>query len=120
MKETISVKAMFQGTHCWPEAPQEVAFLRNQHRHLFIVSVKMGVTHSDRQLEFFIVARDLQKAIDVSYPHYSFEGMARDLGHSSCEMIAKEIILQMQEQGYNSTVSATVSEDGENESTVEM
>jgi hypothetical protein len=34
----IQVRTSFVGVHQWKDAPDEVAFLRNLHRHVFKVS----------------------------------------------------------------------------------
>ena len=36
VRRWIRVRTTFEGFHCWPSAPNEVAFLRNVHRHLFL------------------------------------------------------------------------------------
>jgi len=37
----IFVTFSFEGEHCYPDAPDEVSYLRNVHRHLFNVRVEM-------------------------------------------------------------------------------
>ena len=59
----IIVKTIFEDKHCWPAAPEEVAFLRNIHRHLFNVEVSCEVAHDDRELEFFMVKKVLDEII---------------------------------------------------------
>lgn len=50
--------------HCWPAAPEEVRFLRNLHRHLFRFEVKIQQFGDDRDLEYFMVSRKVQKFVD--------------------------------------------------------
>jgi len=104
-KTTITVKADFIGYHCWPEAPDEVFFLRNIHRHKFIVEVEFPVSF-DRQLEFFIVQSKLKIALTIDFGQ-----------NASCEVVASSILHYFLEEGYKPTV-VSVSEDGENKSTV--
>ena len=53
MKRYIVVRLCFEGIHCWPECDiQDVQFLKNPHRHIFYVTVKWEVKHSDRDKEF--------------------------------------------------------------------
>ena len=104
-KTTITVTADFVGYHCWPEAPEEVSFLRNLHRHKFIVGVEFLIS-SDRQLEFFIMQTKLKRILPPP------------LGSSaSCEIMAEYILQYFFDQEY-SPISVSVSEDGENKSTV--
>ena len=46
-----------EGFHCWRDAPGEVAFLRNHHRHLFVIKVYKPVHHDDRDVEFILLGR---------------------------------------------------------------
>lgn len=61
MKTFIFVTTQFEDVHCYPDAPEEVAFLRTPHRHMFHVKATIEVTHLDRELEFIIVKRYLEK-----------------------------------------------------------
>ena len=63
MKISIIVTTRFEGFHCWPAAPDEVAFLRNVHRHVFTVKATIPVDHDDRDQEFFIVRRMIDARI---------------------------------------------------------
>jgi 6-pyruvoyl-tetrahydropterin synthase len=99
----ITVKHQFEGVHCYPDAPNEVAYLRNNHRHMFHVEVEIEVTELDRELEFIMVKNDLQKQF------------VRNLDHKSCEMIATEIQSYLKSKyGSHRKVNVRVLEDGEN------
>ena len=101
----IWVTTQFEGLHCWPEAPDEVAFLRNQHRHIFHVRLEIEVHNDDRDLEFLMVKKWLNGVI---------EKYIADDGRLSCEQIAKEI-LEAGRQAYpNRNMLCEVSEDKEN------
>ena len=39
------------GFHCWPQAPSERAYLRNDHRHLFKFRVELEVEGTEREIE---------------------------------------------------------------------
>lgn len=80
MTTLISVSDQFESMHCWPEAPEEVSFLRNLHRHVFHVNAEIEVKTDDRELEFIIVKRSLKKF----YPPFN-------AGRLSCEQMAKKI-----------------------------
>ena len=109
MTKKIWVTTSFVGWHCWPKAPASVAFLRNNHRHVFHVKATFIVQDSDRELEFFTVKDHLESTIrGVS------NLMDQDSGStSSCESIA-EVILHLLKKGGFSVYSVEVSEDGEN------
>ncbi|NDB86216.1 MAG: hypothetical protein EB127_26495, partial [Alphaproteobacteria bacterium] len=80
----IKVRTEFEGYHRYPIASQidsRIAFLENEHRHMFKVEVKISVSHLDRELEFFLVKWALQDFIKGG-----------DMNHKSCEMIAMDLL----------------------------
>ena len=112
-KTYIIVRTQFEGCHFWKDAPLEVDFLRAPHRHIFHVEVRLPVTHNDRDLEFFMVKRFLQDAIDKLYPSFELKG-------KSCEMMCEDILKAVQDKfGFKKDVSVSVFEDAENGSVVE-
>lgn len=104
----IIVRTQFEGIHCYPAAPEEVAFLRHPHRHMFHVEVEIEVFHDDRELEFIMVKRDLDK----------FLQSIKAVLTASCEMIACKIQSYIKEQypsgSHSRFVNVKVFEDGEN------
>lgn len=104
----ITIKGEYEGFHKYEDAPDEVAFLRHLHRHIFKWRAVIGVTHDNRELEFFMVKRVIETEI------LPFQGT---LG--SCEMQA-EFILQglVNKYGPDRFYLVSVSEDGENEGTI--
>lgn len=102
----IVVRTQFEAMHQWADAPDEVAFLRDLHRHVFHVELKLEVYHADRELEFILVKRALTKWLELQ---------RQPVG--SCEMIAEQV-LDWAERQYgeprNRGACCTVSEDGEN------
>lgn len=105
MKREIEVRFRFEGIHCYPDAPEEVEFLRKKHRHEFHVRVRMDVAHDDRELEFLIVKRKIQNFI---------YGWSFDLGSRSCEVMAREIAEMIITRLHRISVEVEVNEDGEN------
>lgn len=101
----IKVTTQFEGQHCWPDAPEEVIFLRNVHRHMFCVCVRMEVFHNDREIEFIILKHQVEDFIaDADWPL-----------HTSCEMMCESILEFIQSKyGPGRRISVEVSEDGEN------
>jgi hypothetical protein len=104
----IYVTTSFAGHHCWPEAPDEVSFLRTLHRHKFGVVVFASVDHADRQIEFFMFQNRVNTLLGaVLLP------TLRKNPHMSCEMMAELILLSLRKEGFNVTC-VHVNEDGEN------
>ena len=48
----IFVKFALPGIHCYPDAPDDVSYLRSPHRHLFHFKVGVPVNHANREIEF--------------------------------------------------------------------
>lgn len=97
----IVVSTQFEGWHRWPDAPQVVEYLRNRHRHLFKVRVGWTVSHTDRQLEFFIQLNIVNNAIKQLQADPQAETW-------SCETWAGKLLDMLDAS------SVEVSEDGEN------
>lgn len=107
----IRVRTQFEGFHFYPGASSidpRIKFLESEHRHLFKVEAKISVTHTDRELEFFLVKWNIEKFIQ-----------AGNQNHKSCEMIATEIVNFLRaEYGHDRLYEVTVSEDGESDGIV--
>ena len=108
----ITVRTEFEGFHFYPGASQidpRIKFLEHEHRHMFRVTVKISVTHLDRELEFFLVKWALNDFIEGG-----------DMNHKSCEMIATDILENhlIPKYGNNRYYEVVVSEDGESDGTV--
>ena len=97
----------FEGLHFWQNAPEEVGFLRQTHRHIFHVRVEVNVTHDDRDIEFIMMKRHLEQFIP--------EAQAKLLDGCSCEMLG-EFFLDKGKEKWPAVKYgvADVSEDGEN------
>lgn len=103
----ISVKRQWEGFHAYENAPDQVAFLRHNHRHMFKMEAQVEVFHDDRELEFFMVAILLDREI---IPYINLKS---NLG--SCEQQAERVLRGLIEAyGDNRFYSVEVSEDGEN------
>lgn len=101
MRKTIVwVTTQFVAFHRWKEAPDNVRFLRDYHRHIFHVQIGMDVSHSNREIEFF----QFKEKVDI-FLRLTYEMKKLD---ESCEMIASRLL-----ETFNA-VFVEVSEDGEN------
>jgi hypothetical protein len=99
------------GFHRYPDAPEEVSYLRETHRHVFMFKVEIQVFHDDREIEFHMFKNWLTSL---------YEGGDLQVDYKSCEMLAQELIDKIVLK-YNCsmrTVAVTVSEDGECGATV--
>lgn len=110
MQTKIFIQTQFSGVHMWPDAPAEVSYLRNLHRHMFHVTVKVDVFHDDRELEFIMLKHHVEALI---------KGFLEDPDKwpdtTSCEQMAADIAKSLQETyGVTRSYEVTVSEDGEN------
>lgn len=104
----IIVRTQFDGIHQWKDCPfLEVSFLKEPHRHTFIVTAKIQVIHSDRAVEFIKIKRDIDCFISSRY-----KGLIKNLGSRSCEMIAEEIGRYLITALEYKVTSVYVSEDG--------
>lgn len=101
----IWVTFQFAGMHCYPYAPEEVAYLRALHRHMFKFKVGIEVHHDDREIEFHMF---------MNWCKAQYEDNLT-VDHKSCEMLANELMDKIHAT-YNCHirhVSVEVSEDGE-------
>ena len=106
MMAIIRVRFTSPGMHCWPGAPERRAYLRNVHRHLFVVTVETLVEHDEREIEF----HDLLDAARIGFvigDEWSCETMARDLANKLCK-------------DFKRPMTVIVSEDGECEAEVSV
>lgn len=107
---TITVRFRREALHHWPSAPEEVAFLRNPHRHEFHVSVTVRVRHNERELEFFLFRQECERLCTI--PDNLHTCVTK-----SCETFAEELLEGLRKR-YDRSMTVTVSEDGENEATI--
>lgn len=109
----IKVRTQFEGFHHYPDAGMidpRIEFLEHDHRHIFKISVKMTVTHTDREKEFFLVKWALEEYLESG-----------NQDHKSCEMIAMDILIShlIPAHGADRKYVITVSEDGESDGIIE-
>lgn len=103
----IYVTTRFAAFHRWVDAPAEVYFLREYHRHLFHVKLSLRVAHKNRELEFFMVQKEL-----VDFVRLTLEG---EYFSYSCEQLAQLIANRFAAlYGLSVVAAVEVSEDGEN------
>ncbi len=112
-KRMIWVRFQREGIHKYPAAATDpnladVAFLANEHRHIFHFHVAIEVTHNDRDIEFIQFKRWLEGL---------YQGTLQ-LNFKSCEMICDDLYEAIATRYPDRIVEITVSEDGENGATI--
>jgi len=106
------VTTTFEGIHSWPDIPVEhpKQFLKNPHRHLFHVTMRIEQLHNNRDVEYLVAKDDLISCCNCL-----------NLGSSaSCEDIASELIVLMSSRYPNRRLCCEVTEDGENGALIEL
>lgn len=109
----ITVRNQFDAIHKYENAPDEVDYLRNPHRHTFYITSKIQTFHEDRELEFYMVKDFIHEQIPAL-----FDALNEKM---SCENIAS-FIVECLTQKYCTEqfreMEISVSEDQQNEATV--
>ena len=96
----------YEGLHHFPDMPKEldhVAFLGHEHRHEFHCTVWVEVKHDNRDIEYI----DLKRALKAEFGD-------NNMNHKSCEMIADDLYMQINNKYPGRFVVIDVAEDGEN------
>lgn len=106
-KRMIWVTFKVRGFHRYPGAPEEVAYLRERHRHQFGFRVWIEVFGDNRDLEFHMTQAWLESL-------HTKDGTLEADG-KSCEMLANELHARMvqEERFQNRDIWIEVDEDGE-------
>lgn len=115
MKTYIVIRLQIEGMHNFPKANEifpEVGFLADRHRHIFHFELKKEVYHDDRDVEFIMFKREVEKHIKSEY--FSTASQVCEFEYRSCEMLAKELLQKF------GCVQVSVFEDGENGAVVEV
>ena len=120
VKKSVYVQFVKEGYHCYPEAATDptlatgdfydVSHLGTRHFHYFYFKVWVGVTHSNRDIEFIQLRRWLESL---------YYGVL-DLNSKSCEMIAEDLYDQIAAKYPGVPVKIDVSEDNINGALLEF
>lgn len=114
-KRSIWVTFQKEGIHKYPAALEDpklatgdeydVSFLGYPHRHMFYFKVQIEVFHDDRDIEFIQFKRWLESL---------YTGDILQLDYKSCEMIADDLYVEINNKYPGRFVVIDVSEDNEN------
>ncbi|MFY0658099.1 MAG: hypothetical protein JXR12_15280 [Neptunomonas phycophila] len=89
-KKEVYCTLQFEAVHNWPGCPiEEVAYLRDPHRHTFHIKAHANVSHNDRDVEFIELKHKIVNYLREKYPS---DVGCPDIGATSCEMLAQELI----------------------------
>jgi hypothetical protein len=114
VKITVYATTRFEGFHRWPDAPAEVAFLRDRHRHEFHVKAYRTVTHDNRDIEFILLKRHIAQVISLTQSDAYCKANDVDIETWSCEQWAHHLLEVCD------LSKCEVSEDSENGAIVEV
>ena len=115
MKYSVVVTFSIEGFHCWPDAKfvfPEVAFLSDRHRHMFGFRCYATVTHTDRDEEFILLNRKIQRGLRIGFT--GSETNVLEFGSMSCEMIGEWLL-----ESFPQLYKVEVWEDFENGAIIE-
>ena len=93
MKYSVVVTFSIEGFHCWPAAKEifpDVAFLSDRHRHMFGFRCYARVTHTDRDEEFILLNRKIQKGLRIAFT--GPETNVLEFDSMSCEAIGEWLL----------------------------
>jgi hypothetical protein len=109
----ISAATQAEGLHHWPGAPEPESYLRQPHRHLFTITVRMQVRHSDREIEINAFTRWLHDQLLPSLAASPPDGGPADFGTARCEQLAEQIVREIRTRhGEDRWIDCEVLEDG--------
>ena len=114
MQTSVFCKTKFEGIHCYPEAPDEVAYLRQPHRHMFGIKVHMDVFNDDREVEFIMLKHKVDTWV---HKHLNALGIW-EMKTLSCEQVASQLVTYLKTEYCNEEqermIIVSVDEDEEN------
>lgn len=111
-KRTARCQFQIEGFHRWKEAPEDVSYLRHDHRHMFHAEVFIEVSHNDREVEIITLQHKAKRYFDdLGSYHQGYEAL--QFGNQSCETLAERLGTRLIEESYAVTL-VTVLEDNEN------
>ncbi len=87
MKYQVVTCNHIEGVHCWKKAPSKFGYLRNKHRHVFVIRCWFDVTETDREIEINDKQGLIQESIYMSFGNS--RGTGADFRGMSCEEIAR-------------------------------
>lgn len=110
-KTKIFIRTEFTGLHYWENCDiKKVGFLKHPHRHHVLIEVVISVKDEEREIEFFMFKRDIDRIIRTLYGADKF---IKDLGNRSIETVATDIYKVLSKKHPAREIKVIASEDGE-------
>ena len=79
MSLSVFFRTSFVAFHRWSDAPDDHAYLRDVHRHVFYVEGSVAVTHANRDVEFISLKRLADQRIATQLiPSRSLDAILND------------------------------------------
>ena len=94
MKREVITYNEIQGFHRWPQATGSVAYLANEHRHLFVIRCRATVSHNEREIEINTEQDKIEKTLRSAF------GYSCQFNDMSCESIAEWLLNALPELSY--------------------
>lgn len=100
----IEVELYYLGYHSWEQAPKHRKYLEPAHQHLFKITVRVSVTHGEREVEFHDLRDNTWKILN----NLSENKLLND----SCENNARTIFTILKELYSSHKISVVFEEEG--------
>lgn len=94
MKREIITYNEIQGFHKYPDAPDGVGYLSNEHRHVFVIRCRAEVSHNEREIEINTEQDKIEKFLCGGF------GYPCKFNDMSCESIAEWLLNKLPELCY--------------------
>lgn len=107
-KTEVIASLRVPGYHRWPEAPEDVWFLRDLHRHEFHVTVWKEVSHANRDVEIIKLKAAVASHFTAHYEALTSPPGGFKFDRQSCEQLALRLMDDLE------LSRVRVLEDGEN------
>lgn len=118
MNKYITVTNNFRGYHKYANAPENVRFLRNVHRHVFNVRTTIEVQHNERDIEFFQLQSHIEGYVRMQYGKQQ-DSYIEGIYIHSCEELAENVLTHLHKVYPGRRARVEVWEDNENGAIVE-
>lgn len=99
-QQSIIVKTQLEALHQWENVPLEhpSAYLKNSHRHLFQIELRIHVDHLDRDIEFIAYKQKVDQFLNSYFIRDTKSGLI-DMKNHSCEMLGNLLIQNFKQDG---------------------
>lgn len=102
MNATAVIRFQVEGFHNWLDAPRTRKYLASLHRHIFHVEAHLSLAHNEREVEF-------HNFLDFCKTHFP----GGNLGIQSCETMASELAMKIDNNWPSRKVKVSIFEDNE-------